>query len=468
MPRLRLLSATIASLFLISAAHASIDLVAVGGLSGHDTDLSSQTAAHLENGEPGNLLGGLGSGFAYAGGSTFLALPDRGPNAVPYNTGASDTASYINRFQTIQMVLTPSANGSALPFDLAPELTQTTLLHAAQPLVYGDGVQLGLPDGAPALNAIRHTNFLVGRSDNFDPTQLSTSPRDGRFDPEGIRLSNDGSNVYITDEYGPYVYRFNRKTGQRTGVYSLPASFAILHKSANGDAEIAANSVGRVTNKGMEGLAISPDGTALFGVMQSPLAQDGGVNAPYTRIVRIDLVTGATQEFAYPLSNIGTVAKPKYPTISEIVAINDHEFLLDERDGKGLGDNSVAVYKKLFRIDLSAATDVTGIHGAAGLAPHAVSKTLFLDMVAALGAHGFTPANVPAKIEGIAFGPDIVVDGVSKHTLWIANDNDFIGTVTDALHPAGISNPNLFFVFAVGEAELPGFKAQAFAKKSGQ
>ena len=465
MPRVRLLCVAISSLLLISSANASVELIAVGGLSGNDTDLSTQTAAELENGEPGNLLGGLGSGLAYAGGSTFLALPDRGPNALAYNPGVSDTATYINRFQTIRMALTPAAPGSALPYELSPELSATTLLHAAQPLAYGDGVQFGLPSGAPALNAIRHSNFLVGRADNFDSTKLSTSPRDGRFDPEGIRVSNDGSNVYMTDEYGPYLYRFNRKTGQRTGVYTLPEAFAVLHKSANGDAEIAGNSVGRVANKGMEGLAISPDGSALFGVMQSPLAQDGGVSAPYVRIVRIDLVTGATQQFAYALSNIGSLVKPKYPTISEIVAINDHEFLLDERDGKGLGDNSLAAYKKLFRIDLSGANDVSGITGAAGLAPHAVSKTLFLDMVAALGAHGFTPANVPAKLEGVAFGPDVVVDGVTKHTLWVANDNDFIGTVTDSLHPAGLSNPNLFFVFSVDASELPGFKAQAFAKK---
>jgi hypothetical protein len=199
--------------------------------------------------------------------------------------------------------------------------------------------------------------------------------------------------------------------------------------------------------------------------MQSPLAQDGGVAASYARIVRIDLVTGAIAQYAYPLSNIGTVAKPKYPTISEIAAINGHAFLVDERDGKGLGDNSVAVSKRIFRVDLASADDVSGLEGAAALAPHAVGKTLFLDLVAALGAHGIAPADFPAKIEGMAFGPDISVGGVAKHSLWIANDNDFIGTVTDSTHPAGIENPNLFFVFAVDDAELPGFQPQQFARK---
>lgn len=465
MPRLSALSVLVAAALTVPAAQAEIKLVAVGGLSGHGADLATQTAGLLENGAPGNLLGGLGSGFAHAGGNTFLALPDRGPNATPYNSLVSDTVSYINRFQTLRMELAPAAAGAPLPYELLPVLTETTLLRASQPLVYGDSVLAGLPAGAPALNGPDHTQYLSGRADNFDPMRGSTWPRDGRFDPEGIRLSNDGSNVYITDEYGPYVYRFNRKTGLRTGVYALPESFAALHLSANGDEEIAANSVGRVANKGMEGLAISPDGTALYGAMQSPLQQDGGTAAPYLRIVRIDLVSGQTKQFAYALNNIGTLAKPKYPTVSEIVAINDHEFLVDERDGKGLGDNSNAAYKRIYKIDIAGAADVSGLEGAAALAPHAVPKQPFLDLVSALGAHGFTPANVPAKLEGLSFGPDLVVDGVNKHTLWVANDNDFLGTVTDSLHPGGISNPNLFFVFTIDEADLPGFAPQAFAKK---
>lgn len=453
MLRVRILTAAMAAL-LVPTVHASVELIAVGGLSGNDRDLNADTAAPLESGVPGNLLGGLGSGLTYAGGDTFLALPDRGPNAIGYNAAVSDTTSYINRFQTVRMELAASAPGAALPYELTPVLTATTLLHVGAPLVYGSGVDAGLPSGTPALNSIRHTRFLSGRSDNFDAFRGSTYAQDGRLDPEGIRVGPEGVHVYVTDEYGPYVYRFNRKTGQRTAVYALPAEFAALHLSAKGDEEIAANSVGRIANKGMEGLAISPDGRYLFGAMQSPLAQDGGASAPYARIVRIELETGATRQYAYPLSNIGSASKPKYPTISEIVAISGHEFLVDERDGKGLGDNSQAAFKRLYRIDLAAAADVSGLSGASALAPYAVAKTLFLDLVAALGAHGFTPANIPAKLEGLSFGPDVVVGGVTKRTLWVANDNDFIGTITDSLHPAGVSNPNLFFVFAVDPADL--------------
>ena len=147
------------------------------------------------------------------------------------------------------------------------------------------------------------------------------------------------------------------------------------------------NTSGRVTNKGMEGLAITPDGKTLVGVMQSPLAQDGGTAASTVRIVTIDLATGkVTHEYAYQLDNIGTAAKPKYGTISEIVAINDHEFIIDERDGKGLGDDSKAVQKKLYTINLSGAQDVSNDTGATALNGKAVTKTLFVDLVALLKA----------------------------------------------------------------------------------
>ena len=59
---------------------------------------------------PGNRLGGLGSGLAYAGGNTFLAVPDRGPGVVAYNSLVDDTVSFIARFQTLSLSLAASVD----------------------------------------------------------------------------------------------------------------------------------------------------------------------------------------------------------------------------------------------------------------------------------------------------------------------------------------------------------------------
>ena len=88
------------------------------------------------------------------------------------------------------------------------------------------------------------------------------------------------------------------------------------------------------------------------------------------------------------------------------------------------------------------------------LASAAVGKSLFVDLVALFTANGFTPATIPAKIEGLAFGPDVLVDGVLQHTLLVANDNDFLDTV------GGLANPSRIFVLGVTGDVLPTYSAQ--------
>ncbi|QXP89818.1 esterase-like activity of phytase family protein [Methylococcus capsulatus] len=453
------LSTVAAALFAANACHAGIDLIAIGSADPASFDRAARTHAPLETGVSGNVLGGLGSGLAWAGGSLFLALPDRGPNATPYNPLVDDTASYINRFQTFDFQLKRNGGGSGLPFTLTPVLLSTTLFFSATPLVYGTGA-LGtdeshtLGSGAPALNG-RRSFYFTGRSDNFDPAAPSTNPDNGRLDPEGIRLSNDGRSVFVSDEYGPYVYQFDRISGKRIKSFTLPDHFAVTTPSPRSADEIAGNTVGRIANKGMEGLAITPDGKTLVGVMQANLTQD---KKNSVRIVTLGIATGMTHEYAYRLTEGSGV--------SEILAINDHEFLVDERDGKGLGDDSAAKVKKLFKIDLAGAADVSGISG--DLSAYAVPKTLFLDFKAALADAGISAYDIPSKIEGIAFGPDVTIDGRKRHTLFVANDNDFLPNITDSNHPDGVANPNNFYVFAFDDADLgtdAGGKPTVFQKQ---
>jgi hypothetical protein len=397
-------------------------LLATGTLNGSGGDLSAATAGALENGTAGNLLGGIGSGLAWAGGTTFIATPDRGPNATNWNAALDNTTSYLSRFQTLQLGLVKNSGGTG--WTLTPTLSATTLMYSPTPLAYAAGA-------TPALNDASHYYFS-GRSDNFDPSQPSTNPDNARLDPEGVRVSKDGKSIFVSDEYGPYVYQIDRATGQRIRSYALPANLAVTHLSAQGDAEISGNSVGRVANKGMEGLAITPDGKTLVGIMQAPLEQDAAKNL---RIVTIDIATGTTHEYAYMLTSGSGV--------SEIVALNDHQFLVDERDGKGLGDGTKASIKQLFKIDLEGAQDVAALSG--DLSAKAVAKSLVLDVVAVLGANGIAPAQVPAKIEGLAFGADVVDNGVLMHTLYVANDNDFVRAT---------AGDNRFYVFGISDADL--------------
>jgi hypothetical protein len=107
----------------------AVTLIAKGSLDPTARDLSGLDHT-LDNGLPANLLGGLGSGLAWAGGSTFLAISDRGPNATAWNADVDNTTSWVPRFHTLTMALTPVPNGN-LPFTLTPQLTATTTLTRA-------------------------------------------------------------------------------------------------------------------------------------------------------------------------------------------------------------------------------------------------------------------------------------------------------------------------------------------------
>ena len=440
-----------------AGAHAAPVLLATGTLTGSSAgagvDLSGLTAA-LENGVPGNALGGIGSGLAWAGGSTFIAVPDRGPNATTYNAALDNTSSYVARFQTVNLALTPGVGGAQ--GTLTPTLTGTTLLWSGTPLNYGSGAGLGnridgttpVGSGVPAING-NGRYYFTGRSDNFGAGN-SGSPDNARLDPEGVRVSRDGRSVFVSDEYGPYLYQFDRATGQRIRSYTLPGNLNVATLSPVGKNEEApVNTSGRVDNKGMEGLAITPDGKTLVGAMQAPLLQDQTAQPKLLRFVTIDVATGATEEYAYLLTT-GT-------GVSEIVALNDHEFLVDERDGKGLGDGTAAKVKQFFRIDIAGATDITGLSATAAAAVAVPKSAAVVDLVALLGANGVSATNVPAKIEGLAFGDDttLLVGGVptTLHTLYVANDNDFVPNV---------SGPNLYYALGLTDADLGAvFQAQA-------
>ena len=101
----------------------------------------------------------------------------------------------------------------------------------------------------------------------------------------------------------------------------------------------------------------------------------------------IDIKTGATHQYAYPLDGATKT------TISEILAVNNHQFLVDERDSKGLADDSKR--RSSGSTDrYRRAVDVSGLSGQANLAANALFKpsTPFLDIVQVLVANGIPVA----------------------------------------------------------------------------
>ena len=380
------------------ATAADIELIGVGKIPGTALDGLDASPAILEDNTPQNIAGGFGSALTYTGiDNLYLATPDRGP--------ASGATSYLDRYYLLKIEVQPG-----FPAPVKAEIV--------------DGRLLTKENGQ---------NF-TGLASAFDTTN---SPQSLRLDPEGVRVGVKGT-FFVSDEYGPFLYEFDA-SGRRLRALNVPAKFLTDHPSANSDDELQLATKGRQPNRGMEGLAISPDGTKLYGIMQNALIQDGALNSSFSRrgfnnrILEIDVNTEATRELLYQLES-------RSNGVNEILAINDHEFLVVERDGNGGLD---AVVKQIFKIDIANATDVTNVTLPQAAAPlpagvTPVQKSPFIDLLDP--AFGLAGANFPEKIEGLAFGPDL---SDRRHLLLVSSDNDFL-----------LDQPSQLMAFAIAPAKL--------------
>jgi secreted PhoX family phosphatase len=154
------------------------------------------------------------------------------------------------------------------------------------------------------------------------------------------------------------------------------------------------------TSRGFEGMAFSPDRKTLYPLLEGKVAGDPD-NA--LRIYEFDVESA---------SYTGLVGY--YPTtdgnpIGDFTPINDHEFLVIERDNN---QGEEAQFKKIFKIDISQ-VDANGF-----VAKEEVVDLLNIDDPNDLNGDGKTTFDFPFQtVENL-----VVID---KNTILVANDNNY-------------------------------------------
>jgi hypothetical protein len=241
------------------------------------------------------------------------------------------------------------------------------------------------------------------------------------IDAEGLVRLSDGS-FWVGEENGPSLAHFTAD-GKMTSRH-VPQGTEGDYAGAPYDVigSLPAILAKREANRGIEGLAVSPDERFLYFIMQNPLANPDSAafrQARNTRLFKIERATmKAVGEFVYMLDDPQSFRrdpsnKPSDPRISELMAIGLDRLIVLERTEQTT---------KLHEVQLSNSTDILGSRwdeastqpaleqsdaGKAGIVP--LNKVLRLDT-----------ADLP-QIVGKTEGMTLLGDGA----LVLINDDDF-------------------------------------------
>lgn len=380
----------------------------------------------------------------------FYAITDRGPNAdvkngmekadakaFPVPTFAPQIGLFelqddgsVKLVKTISLKRPDGSNTTGLP---------NPNFGATNELAYGKNANADYFDRL----------LLVDASKPYDAKTNPTLTDPYGMDSEGLAVMKDGT-FWISDEYGPHIvhYDANGKELARINAFSGNEAGASTFKVNGKTIYLPAEFQKRRPNRGMEGLTVTPDQKYLVGIMQSAMENPKAVakKSNMTRIVRINLTTGDIEQFLYRQAR-ATDGSVLSDSNSGIVAINDHEFLVVERDSKFPITDASAV-KKIYRIDLHNATNIETLNNSGDVKQDADKGLMIGDKTLEeltadesgwdiLKAHGITPVakkefmdlvktfNYPhEKFEGILLFPNGQVGVINDDDFGISAQND--------------------------------------------
>ena len=158
------------------------------------------------------------------------------------------------------------------------------------------------------------------------------------LDTESVRKDKNG-NLWFGEEFGPFLVKTDANGTVNKREVSLPGVMAPQSPYLNGGTPNLGGS------RGFEGMAINGAGDRLYTLLE------GTVTGDPTKTLRInefniDSENYTGQQWLYKLEGAGT-------NIGDMTAINDHEFLVIERNGATATSASGTPFKKIFRVDLN-------------------------------------------------------------------------------------------------------------------
>lgn len=172
----------------------------------------------------------------------------------------------------------------------------------------------------------------------------------GDLDIESMRQDKNG-NLWFGEEFGPFLVKTDATGKVLKQEFGLPNTLGIggnpLVQSPQNPYLPGGTGNNLRGSNGFEGMAINAAGDKLYTLLEGALIPDTNQKRLLINEFSIDSESYTGKTFAYKLDPAGTA-------IGDMTAINDHEFLVIERNGiQGTNPNAADGYKKIFKIDIS-------------------------------------------------------------------------------------------------------------------
>ena len=478
-------------------------MVAAGSLPAGTIDFLGDTLGSFSSLmiEPGSWKR---EGDTYTG--VLWTLPDRGRNDPEHNV-FFDYRGRLHRFKFTMKPAVWEPAAPAIPAERDRDGASRSGI-AAEAAPTGGGVSLQVDSGLVLrdFGGKTFTGAEPGKGVRTEKGIVLPSPASGigagkvSLDAESLQFMRDGG-FYVGDEYAANVYRFDAK-GRLKGIIVPPKSVRPLDADGKPDfTSLKPPVTGRRNNQGVEGMALSPDGTRLFVVLQSALIQDTAVrdapgDASGRSLARV-LVYDVSHDAA-PKAPVGhyVVRLPVYAdrgdgstpnktaAQSEVRVLDDHTFLMLSRDGSGYGaeGGKPIVYKSVLLVDTDGATNLVGttyetsttsVLGKDGQLRDDIRTAAWAPLVNLLDpsdlarfdlgiqADGKGKAQISEKWEAMDLVPVLDPARPDDWFLLVGNDNDFIARhcVMDGQNcDSAIDNDNRILVYRL---TLPGMRSTA-------
>ncbi|MGB0696326.1 MAG: esterase-like activity of phytase family protein [Rhodospirillaceae bacterium] len=370
----------------------------------------------VEGGLTRDLTIGLGSG-AYRHpadpADMFYAVSDRGPN---FTCAAAKKVIGIEGETICQgrkVRIYPTADYSPSIYNI--------LLNSDGTFSIKDAIALKDKDGNP-INGLTNPLTKANTEVPIDLQGNELAQSASAIDAEGIVKLTDGT-FWIGEENAPSILHVTADGRIQTRIVpeGTEGDFAgAKYDVIGGLPEILYK---RQTNRGIESMAVSPDESKLYFILQNPLANPDKAayaQAQNTRLFVVDRVSMKVEaQFVYQLTPFADwpneeLTKQNTQRISELTAIGNDRLLVLERTNKTT---------KLYEISLDGATNISGTAWDDLETSPSLEQTndvASIDIVPTAKTLRFDSADytdVPVKLEGVA----VMGDG----SLALINDNDF-------------------------------------------